>query len=51
MSVGTISDQAPQVDDTVLAPHVAYGVEAGLRYSDPQEIRNRLKKIEMDYVA
>ena len=35
----------------VLAPHVAYGVEAGLRYSDPQEIKDRLKRIELDYVA
>lgn len=35
----------------VLEPHVAYGVEAGLRYSDPQEIKDRLKKVETDYVA
>jgi NAD(P)H dehydrogenase (quinone) len=35
----------------VLAPHFAYGVEASLRYSGPQEITNRLKKIELDYVA
>jgi NAD(P)H dehydrogenase (quinone) len=35
----------------VLDPHVAYGVEAGLRYSDPQEIKDRLLKIETDYVA
>jgi NAD(P)H dehydrogenase (quinone) len=35
----------------VLAPHVAYGVEAGLRYSDPQEIKERLQQIEADYVT
>ncbi len=35
----------------VLEPHVAYGVEAGLRYSDPKEIEDRLLKIETDYVA
>jgi NAD(P)H dehydrogenase (quinone) len=34
----------------VLEPHVAYGVEAGLRYSDPDEIKDRLLKIETDYV-
>ena len=35
----------------VLEPHVAYGVEAGLRYSDPQEIKDRLLKVETDYLA
>ena len=34
----------------VLAPHVAYGVEAGLRYSDPEEIRERLQRVEAAYV-
>ena len=35
----------------VLRPHVAYGVEAGLRYSDPHEVEARLQRIEEDYVA
>lgn len=35
----------------VLSPHVAYGVEAGLRYSDPDVIAARLKRIEDDWVA
>jgi len=35
----------------VLAPQVAYGVEAGLRYSDPHEIEERLKKIQEVYVS
>lgn len=30
----------------VLTPHVAYGVEAGLRYSDPGVVEARLKEIE-----
>ena len=33
---------------TVLAPFVAYGVEAGLRYSDPSVVDRRLKGIEAD---
>ncbi len=33
----------------VLEPHVAYGVEAGLRYSDPQEIEDRLQTIQDEY--
>jgi NAD(P)H dehydrogenase (quinone) len=33
----------------VLRPHVAYGVEAGLRYSDPHEIEQRLLTIQSDY--
>ncbi|MCP4327150.1 MAG: NAD(P)H-dependent oxidoreductase [Alphaproteobacteria bacterium] len=33
----------------VLEPHVAYGVEAGLRYSDPCEIEERLEKIQERY--
>lgn len=32
----------------VLAPFVAYGVEAGLRYSDAQVVEERLKRIEED---
>lgn len=35
----------------VLAPHVAYGVEAGLRYSDPREVEERLARIQAEYVA
>jgi NAD(P)H dehydrogenase (quinone) len=35
----------------VLKPHIAYGVEAGLRYSDPQVVEERLKQIEINYVA
>jgi NAD(P)H dehydrogenase (quinone) len=35
----------------VLAPHVAYGVEAGLRYSDPGEVEARLARVEGAYVA
>ena len=35
----------------VLKPHVAYGVEAGLRYSDPHEIEERLQKVQDDYVS
>ena len=35
----------------VLAPHVAYGVEAGLRYSDPAVVEARLKDIEARWVA
>lgn len=35
----------------VLAPHVAYGVEAGLRYSDNDVIEARLRKIEQDWNA
>lgn len=34
----------------VLSPHVAYGVEAGLRYSDADVIAARLKKIESDWI-
>ena len=33
---------------TVLAPFVAYGVEAGLRYSDPDAVTRRLIGIEKD---
>ena len=33
---------------TVLAPFVAYGVEAGLRYSDPDAVTRRLTGIERD---
>jgi NAD(P)H dehydrogenase (quinone) len=36
---------------SVLEPHVAYGVEAGLRYSDPHEIQDRLKRIQTTYVS
>ena len=35
----------------VLKPQVAYGVEAGLRYSDPETIADRLRKVQADYVA
>ncbi|HVO01392.1 MAG TPA: NAD(P)H-dependent oxidoreductase [Candidatus Cybelea sp.] len=34
---------------SVLKPHVAYGVEAGLRYSDPQAIAARLERVQRDY--
>ncbi|HKY96091.1 MAG TPA: NAD(P)H-dependent oxidoreductase [Kiloniellales bacterium] len=34
----------------VLAPHVAYGVEAGLRYSDPAVVDARLREIERRWV-
>ena len=34
----------------VLRPHVAYGVEAGLRYSDPEVIQDRLQAIRRNYV-
>lgn len=33
----------------VLAPHVAYGVEAGLRYSEPAVVEARLQRIAQDY--
>ena len=36
---------------TVLTPFVAYGVEAGIRYSDPAAIEKRLKTIEEDLAA
>jgi NAD(P)H dehydrogenase (quinone) len=36
---------------TVLSPFVAYGVEAGLRYSDPATIRARLEGIVADFRA
>jgi NAD(P)H dehydrogenase (quinone) len=35
----------------ILAPFVAYGVEAGLRYSDPAAIEERLKAIVADFGA
>ena len=35
----------------VLKPFVAYGVEAGLRYSDAATIEARLKKIETEWAA
>lgn len=35
----------------VLSPHVAYGVEAGLRYSDADVVDARLKKVEEDWIA
>jgi len=34
----------------VLTPHVAYGVEAGLRYSDDKVVEQRLRDIETKYV-
>src|SRR5215510_10848864 len=36
---------------SVLSPFIAYGVEAGLRYSDPAVIATRLKKVEADFEA
>lgn len=36
---------------TVLAPFIAYGVEAGLRYSDAGVVEARLKQIEADLGA
>jgi NAD(P)H dehydrogenase (quinone) len=35
----------------VLAPFVAYGVEAGLRYSDPMVVEQRLRAIVDDFCA
>jgi len=35
----------------VLRPHVAYGVEAGLRYSDPGAVEERLRRIGAAYAA
>src|SRR5262249_24959344 len=35
----------------VLAPFVAYGVEAGLRYSDPTVVEARVKQVEADRAA
>ena len=35
----------------VLRPHVTYGVEAGLRYSDPSEIEERLAQAGNTYAA
>jgi NAD(P)H dehydrogenase (quinone) len=35
----------------VLTPFVAYGVEAGLRYSDPDVVEARLKAIVADFRA
>jgi NAD(P)H dehydrogenase (quinone) len=35
----------------VLEPFVAYGVEAGLRYSEATVVEARLKRIESDYAA
>src|SRR5262245_53771151 len=35
----------------VLQPFVAYGVEAGLRYSEPAAIAERLKGVEVDLAA
>jgi NAD(P)H dehydrogenase (quinone) len=35
----------------VLAPFVAYGVEAGLRYSDPAAIEARLQAIVAEFCA
>jgi len=36
---------------SVLAPFVAYGVEAGLRYSDASVVEARLKRVEEDLAA
>ena len=35
----------------VVAPYVAYGVEAGLRYSDPAAVEGRLRTIVADFRA
>lgn len=35
----------------VLKPQVAYGVEAGLQYSDPSEVEKRLQEIQNTYVS
>lgn len=51
MTLWPINFSIAYVGFDVLVPHVAYGVEAGLRYSDPQEIKDRLQLIEVDYVA
>jgi NAD(P)H dehydrogenase (quinone) len=34
---------------TVLSPFIAYGVEGGLRYSEPAIVEDRLKCVEEDY--
>ena len=36
---------------SVLSPFIAYGVEAGLRYSDESVVTARLKRIEEDLAA
>jgi NAD(P)H dehydrogenase (quinone) len=36
---------------SVLRPFVAYGVEAGLRYSDASAVEGRLKRVEQDLDA
>ena len=36
---------------SVLQPFIAYGVEAGLRYSDPAAIAERLKRVEVELGA
>jgi NAD(P)H dehydrogenase (quinone) len=33
----------------ILRPYVAYGVEAGLRYSDPAAIEDRLRAVAADF--
>ena len=33
----------------ILAPYVSYGVEAGLRYSDPAAIEDRLRAVVADF--
>ena len=35
----------------VLAPFIAYGVEAGLRYSDPVAVEQRMQQIVSDFRA
>jgi NAD(P)H dehydrogenase (quinone) len=34
---------------SILNPYIAYGVEAGLRYSDDKVVTKRLKNIELEY--
>jgi NAD(P)H dehydrogenase (quinone) len=36
---------------TVLTPFIAYGVEAGIRYSNPGVVEKRLRAIEEDLAA
>ncbi len=36
---------------SVLEPFIAYGVEAGLRYSDPAEVEARLKAISNEWAT
>jgi NAD(P)H dehydrogenase (quinone) len=46
-----VSFSLAYVGYTVLRPFIAYGVEAGLRYSDAAVVEARLKQIEQDMAA